>query len=225
MNFLSHGLLVHKTRSDGVLIGTALPDLAPLADRKLRMTPLRIDHLEALGEGEVARGCRHHRAVDRAFHLGKPFLDAQREVEGALPGGPLPLPRTLLAHVLVEIGIDAEVLRAYPDFATRTYPDAFEAYDWPALFARLLEVCRAPTHALEGLVDRFDSGAFLRTYATDDGVLDRFHGMVLRLGRSGLTADSRDALRPAVALARGVARKGFDELMPWVLELEPGPPD
>jgi len=225
VNFLSHGLLVRKANSDGVLIGSALPDLAPLADRKLRMTPRRIEHLESLGGHDVARGCRHHRAVDRAFHHGKPFLDAQKQVEAALPEGPLPLPRTLLAHVLVEIGIDAEVLRAYPEFATRTYPDAFETYDWAALFGRMQEVCRAPTVALEGLVSRFDSGAFLRTYATDDGVLDRFHGMVLRLGRPGLTPESRDALRPAVALARKVSREGFDELMPWELELEPGPAD
>lgn len=224
MNFLSHGLLVRRVRSDALLIGSALPDLAPLADRKLRMTPRRIDHLESLGDDQVARGCRHHRAVDRTFHHGKPFLDAQKGVEAALPEGPLPLPRTLLAHVLVEIGIDAEVLRVYPDFANHTYPDAFESYDWPSLFGQLREVCRASTDALEVLVSRFDSGAFLRTYATDDGVLDRFHGMVLRLGRSGLTPDSRDALRPAVALARTVARNGFDGLMPWELELEPGSP-
>ncbi len=219
MNFLSHGLLVRRTGSDSVLIGSALPDLAPLADRKLRMTPRRIELLDELGAHEVARGCRHHRAVDRAFHHGRPFMESRKRVEEVLPSGQLPLPRSLLAHVLVEIGIDAEILQRYPAFANRTYPESFEHYDWSSLFRLLREVCRAPTDALEGLVDRFDSGAFLRTYATDDGVLDRFHGMVARLGRDGLTPAMRAALLPAVALARADARDSFDELMPWELEL------
>jgi hypothetical protein len=219
VNFLSHGLLVRRTGSDAVLIGSALPDLAPLADRKLRMTPRRIDLLDEIGDPEVARGCRHHRQVDRTFHHGRPFNEAQKRIETVLPPGPLPLPRGLLAHVLVEIGIDAEVLRAYPDFANHTYPEGFESYDWPSLFGRMREVCRAPTDALEGLVGRFDSGAFLRTYATDDGVLDRFHGMVAHLGRGGLTPATRQSLLPAVALAREYSREAFDDLMPWDLEL------
>ena len=220
MNFLSHGLLVRRAGSDAVLIGSALPDLAPLADRQLRMTPRRIELLDELGDPDVARGCRHHREVDRAFHHGRPFTDACKVIEPLLPEGPLPLPRGLLAHVLVEIGIDAEVLRTYPEFATRTYPEGFEGYDWSSLFERMRQVCRAPTDALEGLVGRFDSGAFLRTYATDDGVLDRFHGMVVRLGRGGLTPETRDSLRPAVAMAREHARERFDDLMPWELELK-----
>jgi hypothetical protein len=220
VNFLSHGLLVRRTGSDAVLIGSALPDLAPLADRQLRMTPRRIDLLDEIGDPDVARGCRHHRLVDRTFHHGRPFNEAQKQIEAVLPEGSLPLPRGLLAHVLVEIGIDAEVLRAYPEFANHTYPDGFDGYDWPSLFGRMREVCCAPTDALEGLVGRFDSGAFLRTYATDDGVLDRFHGMVVRLGRGGMTPETRDSLLPAVALAREHSREAFDDLMPWELELQ-----
>ena len=224
MNFLSHGYLVRKAGNDAVLIGSALPDLAPLADRLLRMTPRRIDALERTGAQEVARGCRHHRAVDRAFHHGAAFHAAMRPVEALLDRGTLPLPRNLLAHVLVEIGIDAEVLRRHPRFAGQVYPRAFERFDWPTLYGQLAEVCGASTAALEQLVGRFDSGAFLRTYATDDGVLDRIQGMLARLGRDGLTTELRDGLRPAVAAAREQARDGFEALMPWELELGYNPP-
>jgi len=40
-----------------------------------------------------------------------------------------------------------------------------------------------------------------------------------RLGRRALGSPDRDALAPAVAVARSTAAESFDELMPWDLEL------
>jgi len=219
MNFLSHGLLVHRRGSADLLIGSALPDLAPLADRRLRLTKPRLERLERDGAAEIAEGCRHHQQVDRAFHYGEPFHRVRHRVEDAIDGDDLPIWRSMLAHMLVEIGIDAEILRRYPGFARQTYPEAFDRYPWDDLMARLERACGASTEALYDLVGRFDSGAFLLSYETDDGILDRIDGMSLRLGRRELGSLGRDALAPAVAVARRDAAESFDELMPWDLEL------
>ena len=219
MNFLSHGLLVRRRESADLLVGSALPDLAPLADRRLRLTPPRLERLEQDGGAEVAAGCRHHHKVDRAFHYGEPFHRARRAVEGTIEGDDLPLWKSMLAHMLVEIGIDAEILRRYPDFARQTYPEAFDCYPWDDLMNRIEHACGAPADALADLVGRFDSGAFLLSYETDEGVLDRIDGMSLRLGRRELGSYGRDALVGAVAEARRAAAESFDELMPWDLEL------
>jgi len=219
VNFLSHGLLVRQADSADMLIGSALPDLAPLADRRLRLTTRRLERLEAGGAAALAAGCRHHHAVDRVFHHSEPFHRARHLVEDAIEGGELPLWRPMLAHMLVEIGIDAEVLQRYPEFARRTYPGAFDHHDWDGLMARLEDVCEAPTTALADLVGRFDSGAFLLTYETDEGILDRIDGMSQRLKRGPLGDAGRAALAPAVAESRRVGRELFDELVPWSLEV------
>jgi hypothetical protein len=224
MNFLSHGLLVRHTGSAHVLVGSALPDLAPLADRRLRLTEKRLLALEELGAHELVLGCRSHRAVDRAFHHGEPFNTARKAVEATLdvedrPRSPIPV--GMLAHMLVEVGIDAEILLRFPAFARETYPQAFDDYDWPALMALLREVCEHPTDALEDLVGRFDSGAFLMTYETDGGVIDRMAGMATRLGRGPMDEAARAWLAPAVAEARRLGAERFDALMPWQLELSP----
>ena len=222
MNFLSHGLLVRLTGSDHVLVGSALPDLAPLADRRLRLTERRLQKLEETAVAAVVLGCRSHRAVDRAFHHGRPFHRARRAVEALLDteGHPrAPVPMGMLAHMLVEVGVDAEVLRRYPAFARESYPEAFEGYDWDELMRHLRDVCDHPTDALEELVGRFDSGAFLMTYETDEGVIDRMSGMAARLGRGPMDEAARAWMRPAVAEARRLGAEDFDELMPWELQL------
>ncbi len=220
MNFLSHGLLVRRCGSPDVVAGSALPDLAPLVDRRLRLTPKRLDWLEADGAAEVVLGCRHHQQVDRAFHHSEPFHTARKAVEAVLPDGPMPLPRNMLAHVLVEIGIDAEIIRSYPTFAAEEYPDAFGAFDWDTLLDRLQRMTGVDTTEFGRLIGRFNRGAWLMTYATDDGVLDRLNNMCLRVRDRGLDDAARDALRPAVALSRTVGRERFAALMPWDLELE-----
>jgi len=224
MNFLSHGLLVRRTESPHVLVGSALPDLAPLADRRLRLTERRLQDLQAVGATELVLGCRSHRAVDRAFHHSEPFHSARKRVEATLDieGMPrAPIPAAMLGHMLVEVGIDAEVLRRYPTFARQTYPDTFDGYDWDGLMRLLRDVCTHPTNALEDLIERFDSGAFLMTYETDEGVIDRMAGMAMRLGRGPMDDDARAWLAPAVAEARRLGAERFDDLMPWDLELTP----
>lgn len=220
MNFLSHGLLVRRCDSPDVTAGSALPDLAPLVDRRLRLTPKRLDWLEADGATAVVRGCRHHQQVDRAFHHGEPFHTARKAVEAVLPDGPMPLPRNMLAHVLVEIGIDAEIIRRFPAFAAQEYPDAFGAFDWDTLLDRLQRLTGVDTTEFGQMIGRFNRGAWLLTYRDDDGVLDRLNSMCLRVRDRGLTDDDRGGLRPAVELARSVGRERFDTLMPWELELE-----
>lgn len=224
MNFLSHGLLVRHTDSADVLVGSALPDLAPLADRRLRLTERRLVDLDELGAHALVLGCRSHHAVDRAFHHSEPFHTARKAVEAALDDegrAASPIPVGMLAHMLVEVGIDAELLQRFPTFARETYPQAFEGYDWPALMAQLREVCGHPTDALEDLVGRFDGGAFLMTYETDEGIIDRMAGMASRLGRGPMDEAARAWLAPGVAVARAVGAERFDDLMPWSLELSP----
>ncbi len=227
VNFLSHGWLVRHARSADVLVGSALPDLAPLADRRLRLTPARLAKLRAEGAGAVVFGCEHHRAVDREFHLCEAFHAAQKEIATALPAadgeGPrLPLPRNVLTHMLVEIGVDAEVLRSDPAFAREWYAPTFLSFDWPWLLERLERATGGDARGLRALVARFDGGAFLQTYETDDGVLDRIRGMVVRMMRRPLDEDGLAALRPAVARARERTRARFDDLMPTRLELPVG---
>ncbi len=219
MNFLAHGLLVRRAGSADVLVGSALPDLAPLADRRLRLTPARLDWLEWDGATDLVRGCRHHLRVDRAFHHGEPFAAARHAVEPLMRDLEAPLPASMLAHILVEIGIDAEVLRRDPDFAEHDYAAAFDAYDWDGLLGRLRRMSGTDTSRFARLISRFNAGAFLRTYATDEGILDRVNSMCLRVRGEPLTAAARRDLRPAVVAARSHARAHYDALMPWDLEL------
>jgi len=222
VNFLSHGWLVRHAHSADVLIGSALPDLAPLADRQLRLTPKRLELLRGEGAEAVVFGCEHHRRVDREFHVRESFHTAQKAVSATLPAEGNPLPRNVLAHMLVEIGIDAEVLERDPAFVRETYARAFVSYDWPWLLERLERATGGDTRGLAAMVERFDGGSWLQTYRTDQGVLDRIRGMVVRLMKRPLDEDALQRLRPAVAEARRCTRERYDDLMPMELALPEG---
>ena len=105
MNLIGH-FACAADLPEAVQLGSVLPDLLPLYDRRLRVPALmkRMGLRVAVDQdaGDVARGMRFHLQVDSRFHRDPLFTDGYQGIKAALnsasqkPG----LRRMLPAHVL-----------------------------------------------------------------------------------------------------------------------------
>jgi hypothetical protein len=186
VNYLAHAWTLPELTSELVL-GAALPDLVRALDRRApRLTNEAAARVEALGARELAQGIRAHQAADACFHA----LDAFREgcaelrtVLSRLEG----VRGFFLAHLLLEILLDASLEESTPGLTARFYSSLASAD-----LERAARACTAP--GLVRFVERFRASRFLEDYATDEGVVFRL-GQVLGRARQQLDARGEDVLR------------------------------
>lgn len=237
VNFLAHG--VFSIDRPLVAAGTALPDLLRVLPGRLRIHEERAvaagggDGV-AGGEGgeggddavgavatargdaalrAVARGVLRHLDDDRRFHLSEGFTDASRDVAALLrpladelPGA---RPR-FIAHLLVEVALDAEIART--DAATLDgYYAALGAVGGARCAAAAESLLGAPAAGLAELFDRFVAARFVADYADDVRLVARLDQVMRRVRQPALGS----ALVPRVAAARAIVRREAARLHPW----------
>ncbi|MGI4791959.1 MAG: hypothetical protein ACRYFS_24315 [Janthinobacterium lividum] len=179
MNFLAHYLLATRYLTpskplSAYVVGTALPDLLPLASGRVRLRPAQIERINPRTELEAAlsAGVSVHLATDAAFHKSPAFGEAQAEVgqmlaEAAFDG--IRVRRFFVAHVLTEIALDAVLLRTDPSIADDFYA-AFASTDFEAVTHWTEAVTGEPLPTLAAVLARFARSEYLRQYQSDEGV-------------------------------------------------------
>lgn len=186
MNYLAHG---HDlTEHPFVLAGTAAPDWIRACRRRSR---LRLERLPAPDEvpardAALIRGIRRHFADDVAFHASEAFEEAQREVGALLRRDHPDLQRaSFLAHILVEILLDAWLMWRDPTLADRYY-EALDTLPLDTVVTSLNAWATEPAVRLASWIEGFRRIQFLRTYRDDGEVVARLEGVARRVQLPGL---------------------------------------
>lgn len=185
MNYLAHG--VAHVESPYLLAGTAVPDWLSVVNRRVRVSGKAAAAL-LLDDDPVARavaaGVVQHLDDDRWFHQTRVFAETSLrfavELRELLPGDEGFRP-SFLGHILVEILIDATLIRRDPGVADRYYRALAEVS--PAqVQAAVNRMARQPTDQLAVWIERFLQVRFLYDYLEDDKLLFRLEQVMSRVG-------------------------------------------
>ncbi len=179
MNFLAHYILAARFLAPTLplplyVVGTALPDLLPLASPRSRLRPAPVARQPSVTAGDAAlrAGVLVHLATDAAFHKTSAFGEAQAIVTDILRQTPfdgIRVRRFFVSHVLTELVLDALLLRADASIVNDFYA-AFAAAA-PDTITRWTETTLGiPLPDLPVVLTRFARSRYLYTYAEDEGV-------------------------------------------------------
>lgn len=192
MNYLAHGF--RYLDQPHFLAGTALPDWYRAAARRPRLRPEMFQPLATHADpraGAVRRGVLHHMEADRRFHQSASFVTLSLQVTADLRRL-VPEDRSFrlsfVGHVLVEMLLDAALMEEDPGLAGRYY--ASLARVEPAWLEDVLCGVMPPRNvaALMDYAGKFLNVRFLQDYASDEGLLFRLNGLLLRVGLGPLPA-------------------------------------
>ncbi len=179
MNFLAHFCVAARAEPlpaarPAYVAGTALPDLLPLAAPRARLrisgvasAPIHSSEDLALRDGVLA-----HLAADAAWHKTRAFAQAQAEASRRIEQAgfsQIRVRRFFLAHILVELALDAALLRRDPALGEDFYA-AFSAANRQAVLGWAENAVARPLPALPMVLERFVASRYLMQYQTDEGV-------------------------------------------------------
>lgn len=211
MNYLAHAR--HVLDDPYALAGTALPDWLRILDRKNRFRahtlPAPVDDDPRVVS--ILTGLQAHFDDDRWFHVHEAFTsvleDGTRTIRARAPG----TRASVIAHVLVEMLLDGELMRRDPSALDR-YVDALAQIDTKLLHDVAARYLPRPPRRLDELVAYFEKNPFMRGYDTDEGVLSRITALSARIGLGELPRALIDDIGPlrAAVVARADALLGVD---------------
>lgn len=212
MNFLAHAL-PHLNRPY-VVAGTAVPDWLSVIDRKVRVRSVVAQTLlndEDVRVREIAEGIIQHHEDDRWFHGGRAFaelsLEFAVELREQLVGDEGFRP-SFLGHILVELLIDADLIREEPSILD-SYYEALKSLSPLVVQQSVNRISRKETDRLELLVPHFIAERFLYDYASDDKLLFRLNQVMRRVRLPALPSQ----LIPWLQSARRRVSLRRDELL------------
>lgn len=186
MNYLAHAL--PHLHDPWLVAGTSLPDWLRFVRVRLQANRLLIapELLSLPAHSPAARlraGALHHHEDDRRFHADARFealtTELARELR-ALEADPR-FRASTIAHVLIEILVDAALLRSHPGSAERYY-EALASLDAAELREAAQVLAGEELARLPLLQRRFLEARFLLAYRTDDGVLASMDAVLRRTG-------------------------------------------
>jgi hypothetical protein len=205
MNYLAHGL--ECLDDPYVLAGTAVPDWLNVADRAVRVRSKHAAPFVAdadLRHAAVARGIVQHHRDDAWFHDTAAFhelswrltalaRDALRGDEGFRP--------SFLGHILVEILLDAALIKESPE-RLEAYYRALGSLDGEVVQAAVNRMAPRSTERLAAIVPRFCQERFLWDYREDGRLFVRLNQVMRRVKLPELPEGFSEMLavaRPCVA--------------------------
>ena len=125
MNYFAHGR--RFVNQPYFMAGTSVPDWLPVLDRRIKARPKGVrpflDH-EDPDLSAMAAGILQHHHDDGWFHVSEPFIKLSMACTGhwrELLGKQSGLRCRFLGHVLVELLLDAELIRRDPDLLDEYY--------------------------------------------------------------------------------------------------------
>jgi hypothetical protein len=193
MNYLAHGYL-HLGRPRFVA-GTALPEWMRAAGLRLPRRQVRSSTTlhdfaarEARGMAEFDAGIACHLEADRRFHGSRVFVGLCERWSARLRTLAPENPRfraSFIAHVLVEVLLDASIEEARPGTIARYYEvlRSVEPLEIAAWIERTIAVPARPTTEV---FERFLELRFLEDYLDDERLFVRLEAILGRVGLGSL---------------------------------------
>lgn len=212
MNYFAHAL-PHLGRVY-FMAGLAVPDWISVIDRRVR-TPAR-GARELLDDQdprvrETAAGIIRHHDDDRWFHQTRAFAELNfafaNELRAYLPDDSSMRPG-LLAHIAVELLLDARLMELHPRALDRYY-NLMENVEPELIETVVNRISRQPTDQLAALIARFMDARFLADYGDDARLLYRLSQVMQRVGLPALP----ETLLPWLADARRQVDRRTVELL------------
>jgi hypothetical protein len=184
MNYFAHGRPFLS--SPYLVAGTAVPDWLGVLDRRVRARSRAARRFLASRDQRVAllaAGIVQHHRDDDWFHRTRAFAELSwqftAEIRDRLPRDDGLRP-SFLGHILVELLLDAELIRRDPPQLDQYYR-CLEALD-PQLVNWVVDrVAGAPARRLAELIPRFSRERFLYDYADDAKLLFRLNNVMHRV--------------------------------------------
>lgn len=213
VNYFAHGY--RHLHDPYFLAGTAVPDWLGAADRKVRVRAKSIaPFLEDPDERirGLARGIRQHLREDAWFHEQVGFVTLSAKFSGEIhalfpeDNGPR---SHFLGHILVELLLDAELIRRDGDSLERYY-QVLQDVDHLFVESGISRMATQPTDRLAKFMGIFVQLKFLSDYVHDGKLMERINQVMLRVGLP--TCDDR--LMELIPSARRRVAREFDELYP-----------
>jgi len=209
MNYFAHGL--PHLDNPYLLAGTAVPDWLNVADRGVRVRSKQaapfVDHPDA-HMAAIARGIVEHHRDDAWFHETQAFHELcwqfTKTIKGALPDDEGFRP-SFLGHILVEILLDAELIRRQPE-RLEVYYGCLEAIDGAIVQDAVNQMAARSTDRLAWLLPLFCRERFLWDYSDDAKLLSRLNQVMRRVKLPALPESLSDVLPQARAAVQ--ARTG-----------------
>ena len=185
MNFLCHAMPYFD--QPVVAVCTAVPDWLSVIDRKIRARERMATAVLDSGDEmltAVGRGILHHIRDDRWFHTTEAFVETNLrlavQLREELPGdrGFRPM---FVAHILIEVLLDAFWIRDRPEIATQYYA-LVETSCPETIQACVNQITGKPTDRLADAIRRYAKARFLYDYLDHDRLLWRLNQVMRRVG-------------------------------------------
>lgn len=188
MNFLCHGRdVLHDPH---LLVGTQLPDWVSVLDRRARPSREIVAKLGASSDevGLIARGVSRHWHDDVWFHTTPAFLTLTEAMTAELRAAH-PEDRRFrahfIAHVLLEMLLDAYLMESQPGLLERFYTQLARVSD-AALVRGATSLWQRSFPDLVRLRARVVASQFPRGYLVDDELGARLSGVLARVRQPAL---------------------------------------
>lgn len=189
MNFLCHA--IPYLDQPLIAVSSGVPDWLSVVDRKIRARGrLAMPHTTSDDPvlAQVARGIVMHHEDDHWFHGGEAFVRSNLELavqlRDRLPGDDGFRP-TFVAHILIEMLLDASWIRDRPVLADQYY-NAIEHASADQIQRCVNIITGKPTTELVAVIERFAKSRFLYDYLDHDKLLMRLNQVMKRVGLATL---------------------------------------
>ena len=204
MNYFAHGR--RFVNQSYFMAGTSVPDWLPVLDRRIKARPKGarpfLDH-EDPDLSAMAAGILQHHHDDGWFHVSEPFIKLSMACTGhwrELLGKQSGLRCRFLGHVLVELLLDAELIRRDPDLLDEYY-QVMESLDGERVEKLVSTMTTKPASGLARLLVVFCRERFLYDYLEDATLLRRLNQVMRRVGLEQIPAEAASlvaTMRPLV---------------------------
>jgi hypothetical protein len=205
-----------------MMAGIAVPDWLSVLNRRVRArskTARRWLRHRDQRIVQIAAGIVRHHSDDDWFHRTRAFTELSWQFTVAIRDR-LPkddgLRPSFLGHILVELLLDAELIRRYPQRLDRYYL-AMDTLDVDLVAWVVNSIATGPALRLAELIPRFSAERFLYDYAEDAKLLLRLNNVMARVRLPEIPA----SLCEWFPEARQLVRARYRELLPdwqWTIE-------
>lgn len=184
MNYFAHGR--SYTDIPNFLAGTAVPDWLSVLNRRSRTRSKAARRFLACKDQRIvaiAAGVLQHHRDDDWFHRTPAFAELSWSFTVAIRdrlGSDQGMRPSFLGHILVELLLDSELIRAAPSQLARYYT-ALDSLDADLVAWTVNQMASVRVENLAPFIPRFSAERFLYDYAEDAKLLFRLNHVMRRV--------------------------------------------
>ena len=184
MNYFAHGF--RYTDRPYFLVGTAVPDLLSVADRRVRMRPRYVEAYRngvAYPHADIAAGVLQHLNDDQLFHNTRAFIEVSGQLtrlfREQLQSDKAVRP-SFLGHIVTEILLDGVLIASQPAKLDDYYA-AFQSVDPQLVEDTVNQMAKVKTNQLAAFLQLFYQEQFLRDYLVPEQLRLRLNQVLRRV--------------------------------------------